>query len=228
MRRRAKAFTAVEITMVAAVIAILALIILPLFQKRAEKARIAAAQDDLKGLAHAEMLAYADTSWYFRLQDLDNTQIYPGVISGTGANQDISVPYALWDRAMTTGERDTLSRRWQGPYIAIQNMASVLLGTAKTSFPTFFTITPQNKYPIFPLNTDSTNDKIPVDPWGGPYIFYAPATETSYNFGNGVVYSMGPDGAPGNSGAITSDNLQRDITTDQYHLGSGDDIKYVF
>lgn len=247
MRRRARAFTAVEVTMVAAVIAILALIILPLFQKRAEKAKIAAAQDDLKGLAHAEMLAYADASWYFRLQDLDNTQIYPGTNTGTGMDRDISVPYALWERALSLSEREVLQRRWQGPYIAIQNMASVRLGIALTNWSAqlqsafFGTTSNQHKHPILTLGTaygvnaydgiaDSNNDKIPVDPWGGPYIFYAPASETDYNFGNGVVYSMGPNGLPGDGSVVnfTSDNLDRDNKTDLSHLGNGDDINYVF
>jgi len=229
MRRRARAFTAVEVTMVAAVIAILALIILPLFQKRAEKAKIAAAQDDLKGLAHAEMLAYADTSLYFRLQDLDNTQLYPG----TPTEQPISVPYATWDRLLSTNERVTLSSRWQGPYIAIQTMSSKTLVEAKTILdPAFFKPMNQGKCPILPIQGDNDNDKIPFDPWGGPYIFYAPASETEYNtvypFRNGVIYSMGPDGAPGKGGGFTSENIQRDLMTDQYHLGNGDDIKYVF
>jgi len=223
MRRRARAFTAVEVTMVAAVIAILALIILPLFQKRAEKAKIAAAQDDLRGLAHAEMLAYADTSWYFRLQDLDNTQLYPG----TPTEQPISVPYGTWDRFfLTANEREVLWRRWQGPYIAMQNMASM----PKSSLPGVFssTRTSQNKYPIPAFSTDIGSDKIPVDPWGSPYIFYAPASETDYNFGNGVVYSMGPDGLPGNGGNLIIDNLDRDNKTASSHLGNEDDIQYVF
>jgi len=239
MRRRARAFTAVEVTMVAAVIAILALIILPLFQKRADKARIAAAQGDLQEIAKAEMLAYADTSLYFRLQDLDNTQLYPG----TDTDRDISVPYATWERALTQSEREVLYRRWQGPYIAMQNMASVLLGTALTWSPqlqgAFFGITStQHKHPILILghglgvnawdgSVDSLIDKIPIDPWGSPYIFYAPASETDYNYGNGVIYSMGPDGVPGNGVNFTSDNLDRD-SIDPSHLGYGDDIKYVF
>jgi Tfp pilus assembly protein PilE len=247
MRRRARAFTAVEVTMVAAVIAILALIILPLFQKRADKARIAAAQGDLQEIAKAEMLAYADTSLYFRLQDLDNIPIYPGTSTGPLTDRDISVPYATWERALTQSEREVLYRRWQGPYIAMQNMASVRLGIALTNWSPqlqsafFFNTTPiQNKHPILILghgsgvnawdsSVDSVNDKIPVDPWGSPYIFYAPASETDYNFGNGVVYSMGPNGAPGNSSDITSEYLQRPTDlTNQLYLGNGDDIQYVF
>lgn len=226
MKNRLKAFTAVEVTMVAAVIAILALIILPLFQKRADKARIAAAQDDLAGLAKAEILANADTDWYFRFQDLDNTKIYPG----TADQGDLSIPYALWDRALSLNEREVLSRRWEGPYIAIQTYTSSLLGVARANWnPAFFTPNAQGKSPIFFLAFDNSDDKIPLDPWGGPYIFFAPSeTEYNYKFSNAVIYSMGPDGLPGDgSFGVGGDTLVRD-STDIYTLGNGDDFKYVF
>ena len=53
----------------------------------------------------------------------------------------------------------------------------------------------------------SSTNNYPIDPWGNPYIFFGPgrintapggspaitpANET--NFGNAIVYSMGPDG----------------------------------
>ncbi len=224
MIRRVKGFTAVEVTMVAAVIAILALIILPLFQKRAEKAKIAACQDDLQGLAKAEILAYADTGWYFRLQDLDNTQLYPG----TNADRHIAVPYAVWDRALTPAEREVLQRRWEGPYIAIQNLSSTRLADALADWsPEFFQPTSQNKTPVLAFAEDNDDEKIPTDPWGGPYIFYAPATETSYNYPYAVIYSMGPNGFPGDATTLSSPFLERD-STDPNALGNGDDYKFVF
>lgn len=226
MKKCLKAFTAVEVTMVAAVIAILALIILPLFQKRADKARIAAVQDDLAGLAKAEILANADTDWYFRLQDLDNTKLYPGT-----ANQiNLAVPYAVWDRALTTIEREVLQRRWEGPYIAVQTRTSALVGVARLNWnPAFFSPNAQGKNPILLLSFDNDDDKIPIDPWGGPYIFFA-SSETDYNyqFSNCVIYSMGPDGLPGDGTmGIGGDTLIRDFT-DIFTLGNGDDFKYVF
>jgi type II secretory pathway pseudopilin PulG len=226
MKKRLKAFTAVEVTMVAAVIAILALIILPLFQKRADNARIAAAQDDMSGLAKAEILANADTDWYFRLHDLDNTKIYPG----TADQVDLAVPYAIWDRALSLNEREVLARRWEGPYIAIQSYTSSLLGVARAKWnAAFFTPNGQGKSPIFVLAFDNNDDKIPLDPWGGPYIFFAPSeTEYNYPFSNAVIYSMGPDGLPGDGSlGVGGDTLVRD-STDIYTLGNGDDFKYVF
>lgn len=226
MKKRLKAFTAVEVTMVAAVIAILALIILPLFQKRADKARIAAAQDDLAGLAKSEILANADTDWYFRFQDLDNTKLYPGT-----ANQvDLAVPYAIWDRALSLNEREVLNRRWEGPYIAVQTYTSAILGVARTDWnPAFFAINAQGKSPIFLLSFDNDDDKIPIDPWGGPYIFFAPSeTEYNYRYNNAVIYSMGPDGLPGDGAlGVGGDTLVRD-STESFCLGNGDDFKYVF
>jgi type II secretory pathway pseudopilin PulG len=226
MKKRLKAFTAVEVTMVAAVIAILALIILPLFQKRADKARIAAAQDDLSGLAKAEILANADTDWYFRLQDLDNTKLYPG----TADQVDLAVPYAVWDRALSSIEREVLVRRWEGPYIAVQSKTSALVGVARANWsPGFFTTNAQGKSPIFLLPFDNDDDKIAIDPWGGPYIFFAPSeTEYDYQFSNAVIYSMGPDGLPGDGSlGVGGDTLIRD-STEIYTLGNGDDFKYVF
>lgn len=224
MRQRLKGFTAVEVTMVAAVIAILALIILPLFQKRAEEAKVAACLDDLQGLAKAEILANADASWYFRLQDLDNTKLYPG----TAEDIDIAVPFAIWDRALTTAEREVLQRRWEGPYIAVQDLSSELLANATANWDSdFFQPNGQGKTPVLVFAEDDEDDKIPTDPWGGPYIFFAPGTETSYNFSNAVIYSMGPNGFPGNASEVTGTNLRRDINQPD-HLGNGDDYKFVF
>ena len=67
-----RGFTAIEIAMVATVIAILSLIVLPLFRNRVDEAKIAAARADLASLMKAEMVAQADTGYYFRLEDLDN------------------------------------------------------------------------------------------------------------------------------------------------------------
>jgi len=224
MKKRRKAFTAVEVTMVAAVIAILALIILPLFQKRADKARLAAAQDDLQGLAKAEILTNADTDQYFRLQDLDNTKLYPGNVD----DADIAVPYGNWYRLFNTNERDTLSRRWEGPYIAIQSFKSMYMSDLQGS--TFNEPNTQGATPIVTFATDDiTDDKYPIDPWGGPYIFFAPS-ESLYDrpYSNAVIYSMGPDGLPGDgTGGITADTLVRD-STNASDLGNGDDLKFVF
>jgi prepilin-type N-terminal cleavage/methylation domain-containing protein len=71
-RSSQRGFTAIEVAMVATVIAILALIVLPLFRNRVDEAKIAAAKADLASLMKAEILAQADTGHYFRLEDLDN------------------------------------------------------------------------------------------------------------------------------------------------------------
>ena len=46
--RTERGFTAVELSMVVTVIAILALLILPLFQRQTDEARITAAQGDIR------------------------------------------------------------------------------------------------------------------------------------------------------------------------------------
>jgi len=237
MRVRRKAFTAVEVTMVAAVIAILALIIMPLFQKRAEKAKIVAAQDDLQGLAKAEILANADTDLYYRLQDLDNTKFYDETINNptSDPNIDMSVPWAVWNRALFSSERAAISNSWEGPYIAIQTgkggrsyARAILLGDVRGSaeFQVFTQVNSQGFAPILYFPYDSDDDYIPIDPWGSYYIFFAP-TETIYS--HGVLYSLGPNRLPGDGsgGNIQIDQLLRDSTQDS-HLGNGDDLKYVF
>jgi hypothetical protein len=72
--RRSRGFTAMEIAMVATVIAIFALLVLPVFRNRVEEAKIAAANADLVSLMKAEILCKADTSHFVRLEDLDNTE----------------------------------------------------------------------------------------------------------------------------------------------------------
>ncbi len=64
---------------------------------------------------------------------------------------------------------------------------------------------PENlRAPIWNVTTDIARDQvydspdnlIPIDPWGNPYLFFPPSGETNYT--NAVIYSMGPNGAPGN------------------------------
>ena len=92
-KRQEQGFTAVEIAMVATVIAILALLILPLFRTRTEEAKITAARDDMRSLAIAQMAAMADTGYYFRPQDLDNTQqVYELLFPLTHTAPDVPTP----------------------------------------------------------------------------------------------------------------------------------------
>ncbi|GEM_PF-494461 len=243
--RKIQGFTAIEITAVATIIAILALLLIPLVQERVEKARLTAAQSDLNQLMKAEMLAYADTSQYFRLQDLDNT----ADLNEEQMNADLSMPWAYWNHGITKQTRDRMAGDgssvdangkpeplWKGPYLAFNK--ALPIQQLLTNSPYFFWGSDGTGGPIY-LQGDKDNfdkDRYPVDPWGSPYIFFGPGkfnqtylqslfptsgvtaptmwpvlpgTETDFNFGNSVIYSMGPDGTPGKAGTLAPGQLQR-------------------
>src|SRR5689334_11618569 len=71
---RRAGFTAIEISAVATIIAIMALILIPIVRNRVEEARKVAAQDDMAGIEKAESLAYGYSNFYFRLQDLSRPE----------------------------------------------------------------------------------------------------------------------------------------------------------
>ncbi len=130
-RRKRRGFTAIELSAVASIIAILALILIPIVRKRLESARQTAALDDLRSLDTAEMIASADTAYFFRLADLDNpapdldTFNNPASTPAQRAQAVRSVPNAIWNRILTAAEQSNgntpqlglLGALWNGPYI---------------------------------------------------------------------------------------------------------------
>lgn len=221
-------FTAIEIAMVATIIAILALIVLPLFRKRTEESKVVAAQDDMRSLRAALVLANADSDWWFRLQDLDNP--------------DADVPIAIWNRALTPTEQDVLAseERWIGPYDSVSRFVYLFQIHDGYSVPTGYETLLRNPKPwlfrtnggpILDLSADDELDKLPTDPWGNTYLFFGPgllgirpASETSY--GDAVLYSLGPNGVPGDNtaGATNSYNYTREAG----YLGTVDDLSLHF
>ena len=238
-RKRILGFTAVEITMVATVIAILALLVLPLFRKRTEEAKKTAAMDDLQSLMKALILVNADADQWFRLQDLDNTMVY----NSPPQDAATEVPVAVWNRAISAQERQSLSSpdRWQGPYIAFAK-------GAKQNYETYSYFNTWKPFlfkssggPIFDgsfnlIARQPVDDKIPKDPWGNPYLFFGPGklgkpTEgwgpaSQSNYGHAVIYCLGPNGFPGNNevGASNASSYFREAG----FLGEGDDMSVVF
>jgi len=236
-------FTAVEITMVAAVIVILTLLALPLYRKRVEQSRINGALDEMSNLAKAEELAFAEAGYYFRLNDLDNTTDYT---TGTAVNAGLEVPIASWNRALTTGpfsERDRLANsptHWNGPYISYRKFA--YLDEMQTTFdPNMF----RDNGPILILNLgnpggDIGDDRYPLDPWGNPYLFFAagpgkegqmiPDDNRFISQKRCALYSLGPDGVPGNKvgATVPQDFWRQEDNPTPVVLGTGDDLLYVF
>ncbi|MBM3333627.1 prepilin-type N-terminal cleavage/methylation domain-containing protein [Candidatus Sumerlaeota bacterium] len=233
-----RGFTAVEISMVMTVIAILALLVIPVFRERVDSARRAAAQDEMLTLIKAETLAFADTGYWYRLQDLDNTKLY----TDRPIRTDEEVPIASWNRPFSIEERRRLTyppRTWQGPYVSMNNFKYMTLQNAVTALPEFFWSAPGRGGPIMDLQPtvgwldasgmqDHPDDKVILDPWGTPYLFFGPGrlmeedgiyvTVESY-FGDAAIYSLGPDGLPGPS--ISYTNAPTTLLRERGIIGTG-------
>ncbi len=231
--RRDHGFTAVEIAMVAAVIAILSLIVLPIFRNRVDDAKIAAAQADLRALMLAEQVVQADTNAYARLEDLDNVELfkYKGALPN---GIDKEVPFFKYTKPTSTtvdptdtrvvmddGERQRFAGTeqdplWRGAYIAFQNsttyenllanpLADYLLASRNGGD---YKAAIQDKTGDF---RDHEDNRYPIDPWGNPYMFFPPtgnAADASsggaQEFPSAVIYSLGPNGQPGNGDQDTN------------------------
>ncbi len=251
-----RGFTAVEIAMVATVIAILALLILPIFRQRTEEAREAAVRDELQSLAKAYILIEADLNGFQpRLQDLDNVQ-NTGSAQVNVALRATEPPYAEWNRTLgfTSGTTPnatpnnrvtTVVPNWKGPYIAMPKFTTVddiqfLLPDAIYPNGPVYVVgangaSPQYADPGGNISDDPL-DRYPVDPWGNPYFFFGTGRLSDLQestFNSRVVYSMGPNGLPGdgaNSPLIylrKGDAFLADPST-RGELGTGDDREFIF
>lgn len=215
-------FTAVEVAMVATVIAILALLILPIFRQRAADARRVAADDELQSIVKALLLIEADVGDFLpRLNDLDNPDNEPPYYKwNPNVPANPNPPDDFWV-ALNAQQRATLLESWRGPYAAVKTYAwrEELDGTGPGAF-----LDPTVQYgPVFfdpNPNIDDFDERYPLDPWGTPYILFGP--ETNYNVR--AVYSLGPDRVPGSPAGPTQtgDYIDRDL------LGSGDDHEFLF
>jgi prepilin-type N-terminal cleavage/methylation domain-containing protein len=244
---RKRGFTAIEIAMVASVIAILALLILPIFRKRAEDARLVAAQDEVQSLVKALLLVEAEMpggNFLPMLSDLDNRSLVDVNIA-TVVNDvpDLQPARTKWAQFVSGGFgfvvitdaewRNSVIPNLQGPYIAQRNTTS--LTNIGSVFPEMTNLAP-NLGPILvpgaPWTTDSLNsDRYPVDPWGRPYLLFG-SEETIYNFRG--VYSLGPNGIPGppannpTAPVLPGDYNRRPVGARASFLGQGDDISFLF
>ncbi len=223
-----------------------------------------------------EMLVRADTSHYFRLQDLDNTAEFNPDASGIDYEKlDLFLPHTKWNQELLPVQREQLQKQWKGPYISFNNSAlhrdlvreapELFWGaqpvpvTGDPPFP------PIEGGPIFITTldyyTDATvtvpsgyNDRVPLDPWGNPYIFFATGQIYDYasrppvdvepvvsqiaraqgveetDYKSAVIYSLGPDGIPGNLRPRLPANLHRDgyIGENNDPRGPSDDLEIIF
>lgn len=235
-----RGFTAVEIAMVASVIAILALLILPIFRQRAEEARVAAVEDELASLVKALLLVEADMpggGYLVQLNDLDNRSNPTLDVLNDPLTPDLDPPVSFWNRDLgefqflnltqvaDRARYQTILSNWKGPYVAWKNTVSLLELRDRASLQPY-TNQGANQGPISipapPVynNFDLGADRYPVDPWGNPYLLFGPE-ETIYNVR--VLYSVGPNGVPGNGNGDLPDYNRRNGV-----LGTGDDFSFTF
>jgi prepilin-type N-terminal cleavage/methylation domain-containing protein len=244
-----RGFTAVEMSMVVTVIAILALLIIPLFQKQTDEARIAAAEGDIREFAISMQLANAHTGFFFTLSSLDNTENYTTV----NIDPTLDVPVVTWNHALTPAERAALAPTatpneraqlatgWQGPYASFRRtITPIELDALKPN--TYFRGGPAGSPAAGtngPINQqfdaalgaiNFSSDRLPLDPWGNPYLFYGPdyyhppngsgglVAET--HFRNSLFVSFGPNGLPGDAPTFDAVTLMRESGV----VGTGDDI----
>lgn len=263
---RTRGFTAIEVAMVATVIAILALIVLPLFRNRVDEAKIAAAQADLASLMKSQMVAQADTGHYFRLEDLDNVAgNTPGTPPGLGIT--IETPPIYFTAPGGTAEipRGISLQEWQalggpqsapnfkGPYASfsraltyqeLRNAPISLYVLRSAGGPLSYRAIrdiPNAGFLPAPADSrlyDSLLNRYPIDPWGNPYLFFPPSSESTYNFAS--IYSLGPDGLPGDDASRTAagvtllqpSHFTREganyVNSTDDILGKGDDLEVRF
>jgi len=201
-RARRAGFTAIEVTAVATIIAILALILIPIVRTRVEESKKVAAQDDMAGIEKAEEMAYGYTNHYFRLQDLNRPEPtdeeIQGFKAGTNATAAFKIPDAYWDRSLLqSSETSYLVDNWKGPYYQFHHSAAVGDLARQSQGNGFYfhgdnQLVTNGKGPILLLAKDeidwlnppgsggaisgdpnkSTLRQYPVDPWGNPYLFF--------------------------------------------------------
>lgn len=256
MNRIRKGFTAVELVMVAAIIAIIAMMITPVLRKRSREAKQTICRNEMKTFATIESTVYAETGYYFRLQDLDNNarKIDTNNTSSSYNPYSQGVPYFSWNGEGLNNPAfpASLESTWEGPYIEYNEKESTkvidgqralaLFGLTRPYF--FYTedetddseygglFSPKN-LPSFGGSDDSyTDDEFPLDPWGNPYFFFGPATyanESDYAviYDNAIIASMGPDGICGNPEPTQAD--ENDIRRTNFGLGeNNDDLTFEF
>jgi len=213
-RVRGAGFTAIEVSAVVTIIAILALILIPIVRTRVEESKKVAAQDDMAGIEKAEEMAYGYTNHYYRLQDLNDPELTDNEIetyktalaagqTTSQAFQDIirKIPRAYWDYPLVqASETSYLVDNWKGPYYAIHKTAKVNDLIFNFGNGILFHGDIGLGGPIFFLGLDDRTRLYPIDPWGNPYFFFGSG---AMKLGYGSVQPAN-ENAPRNDGTGTT------------------------
>lgn len=253
-RRRQAGFTAIEISAVATIIAILSLILIVVVRNRVEESKVVAAKDDMTGIEKAEQIVFGYTGKFFRLQDLTRAdEVLPTDIPATRA---LKMPRGTWNTPFyLSTETDYVGANWKGPFVNYHR--TVAMGDLLAERPYLFRspdlggtlgggplmVLEKDRFDFKNPNGDalapstsgsSSLRQHPVDPWGNPYIFFGPgvigtaggqmAEADPNSYGSAAVYSLGPNGI------VDSSPYARDDARSysRIWLGNGDDLKREF
>lgn len=218
-----RGLTLTELVTVLAIMGFIATLLLLVFNKRMNEARITVAQAECKMLATAEEALAIDFGFYVPLQVLNDLPIQrAGTVFDNVGNQIhleynpmnyvINAAQPIQDQLVNQlelrgvdnngqldGTGDTrvvrMIRGWKGPYANFQrHFISSLWGGGPTD-------------PAYVRSADARLD-FPLDPWGVPYFLYTPYGCTGYDsdntptentmrngsFGNGTIYTNGDRG----------------------------------
>lgn len=184
-------FTAIEVTAVATIIALMSLVLIPIVRNRVEESKVVAAQDELAQIEKAEMMAFGDTGHYYRLQDLTRPAADPTEKNNPAmlAQVRLKVPLAFWDQPIVQPNETTyLIDNWKGPYFTIQHgqpiaklvranpalwrgdaqiTGAATLGTGPTM------VLQADDFDWENINGGALEKRLyPIDPWGNPYLFF--------------------------------------------------------
>ncbi|HOR26404.1 MAG TPA: prepilin-type N-terminal cleavage/methylation domain-containing protein [Candidatus Sumerlaeota bacterium] len=243
--RGRRGFTAIEISAVAAIIAILTLILVPIVRNQVAKSKIVAAQDDMFSIAKGTEISFAETGFTVRPHDL---------LRGPdqAASATIESPVMEWNRPLQLTQIAQLARTWDGPYVTV-NRSEPLPVLVLNRGVAFRTPNGVGGGPILLRDDDEYLEpddfgqfpQYPVDPWGNPYILFGPGAlgnvgspdidpiyrESEFN--SGMIYSLGPDGLPGNMNGQDPRHYYPDRYKDPNDptyggLGNGDDLSRSF
>jgi type II secretory pathway pseudopilin PulG len=194
-----RGFSAIEVTAVAAIIFVLALVLVPIVNKRVDESKRTAAEEDLLAFEKSEQMAYGYTSHYFRLCDLDrpapdeaDKAAQVTTPYGTSTAAALKVPPAYWNQPVTQQtETNYLIQNWRGPFLPklhkdrSMGLQQVVMARPElfntTGLPGTAGVTPQGG-PIFVFMGDDYDwtaptglfpyKLYPLDPWGNPYLFF--------------------------------------------------------
>lgn len=186
-QKRQGAFTLVELIVAFLIIGILVSILTPVMSKRAEEARVHAAGQDVLMLADAQQRAAIDTSYFYRVNVLND------VSYGDGVANALENP-ASGDENRIDGIRDneiTSNNMYESPDVIFILPKTGLYASQTMQDRNFERITANLRGetdfgwsgPYINWHRDKNANDWPDDPWGNDYYFFTQA---------GVIYPPDP------------------------------------